>query len=86
MKTRSEILKELIGKDVIIYFGENESFSIWDFSKFTGPESIKLISRYIIVDVGSDMIKTKCLRYNLTKEPETVYFNIDYILSIHFDI
>lgn len=90
MKSKIELLRELIGKDVVFDWveGGSHAFSIFDYSKYFGTDFKKEFGHHIIVEVGIDMIKTKWLgQKGLPKYPDlSGYFSIDYISSIRFDI
>lgn len=63
MKTKNELLKELVGKEVVFDWSEGGSpqFAIWDYSKYVGTDFKKEFGHHVIIEVGDDMVKTKWL-------------------------
>lgn len=90
MKSKIELLKELIGKEVVIEWSDrSNAFALLDYSKYNISNDFqKELGHHLILDVGSDMIKTKWLgQKSLPKLNDlSGYFCIAYIFKIEIDI
>lgn len=88
MKSKKEILIELIGKEVVLLWSEGGSniYTIWNYTTFFGTEFKKEFGHHRIIEVGNDMIKTEWLgKDSLPNYPNlSGYFAISYIAAIHF--
>ena len=86
MKSKLEILTNLIGKEVVFVWSEgSDSFIISDYQTFIGTEFQKKHGHHRIIAVGDDLIETEWLgKKDLPGHGDhSVYYSISFISFIY---